>query len=383
MTFPRSHPRAVWARGLRLPLLGMLVAAALLLIGCRSRPTSAPPPPATPPAAPRIAVVDLDAVARAHPRWRELNALRQKIGQVESQMAAAPPPPEVSRLDIRKVLDAEAKRLRAEFEKELRLQQDDGRRRLDTFAAALRAEQTAKFDAQSKQLGQEAKAAVEARRAELEQQLRVAELQIMEEYKFPLLNLRLRAEVAGLSSEQEAREVLRQIQALQQEREERIKSKGEELGKAFDEFQKAKETEINARLRATKDELTKTAQEQLAARQRDLQAELAGSAAEREKTFRARLADRQRKLISAAESQLRGRQGVFLNDLSTRSRQLRAELVALQEQRARLEDSILAEVKIEVATIAQEQRLDVVLTGQVSNITGIDITSDVVQRLKR
>jgi Skp family chaperone for outer membrane proteins len=58
-------------------------------------------------------------------------------------------------------------------------------------------------------------------------------------------------------------------------------------------------------------------------------------------------------------------------------------MVSLQEQRARMEDSILAEVKIEVAAIAQDRKLDVVLTRLVANVAGIDITTDVIQKLKR
>ena len=58
-------------------------------------------------------------------------------------------------------------------------------------------------------------------------------------------------------------------------------------------------------------------------------------------------------------------------------------MVSLQEQRVRLEDGILAEVKIEIAAIAQDRKLDVVLTRFVTNVAGIDITSDVVQKLKR
>ena len=61
----------------------------------------------------------------------------------------------------------------------------------------------------------------------------------------------------------------------------------------------------------------------------------------------------------------------------------RREIRALQEQRVRLEDSILAEVKIEVATIAQQQQLDVVLTRHLANVAAIDLTPDVVEKLKR
>jgi len=47
-----------------------------------------------------------------------------------------------------------------------------------------------------------------------------------------------------------------------------------------------------------------------------------------------------------------------------------------------LTNSIVAEVKIEVATIAQEQQLDVVLTRHLANVTAIDLTSIVVRKLR-
>jgi len=92
---------------------------------------------------------------------------------------------------------------------------------------------------------------------------------------------------------------------------------------------------------------------------------------------------RRRDLIAAAEAQLRGQQDAYARELETRARRLRSELAALQAQRARLEDSILAEVKIEVATIAQAQRLDLVLTRYLVSPGGINITADVIRKLRR
>jgi len=48
-----------------------------------------------------------------------------------------------------------------------------------------------------------------------------------------------------------------------------------------------------------------------------------------------------------------------------------------------LTNSIVAEVKIEVATIAQAQQLDVVLTRVLGGTGGVDITEDVIRKLKR
>lgn len=374
-----------WRRG----LWAVVLAGVLVTAGCRARQAApSPPPPSpseatTPPAVTRIGVVDLEAVAHAHPRWRELDALNQKIRQVESEAAVVPQPPPVPGADLRPALDAEAARLKAEFDKEVQAMREDVRRQLEAYAQTLRKEQEAKFQALRDQLDTDGRQAVEAKRGELDKQVKAAELQIMDEYKYPLLNLRLRAEVAGLSSEQEAREVLRQIQALQQERQERIRAKAEEAAKAFEEFQKAKEDEVNAKLKAAQEDLSKAGQEQITARQNEMEAQLKQTVAAREREYRERLDTRRQELIRAAESQLRNRQGTFLRDVSARSRQLQAELSSLQEQRVRLEDSILAEVKIEVATIAQQEKLDVVLTRLVSNVSGINITSKVVQKLKR
>lgn len=366
-------------------ILVLVLAGALLAAGCRGRQAA----PAQSPAetressVTRVGVVDLNAVARAHPRWSELDTLSTKIRRVEVDVATTPLPPPPPAPDLRPALDAEAKRLRAEFEQELQAMRDVRRRQLESHAASLREEQQTKFATLRKQLEDEGRQALEAKRVELETSLRASELGIMEEYKYPLLNLRLRAEVAGLSSEQEGREVLAQIQALQQEREERLRVKNEEIGDVFEEFQKAKEAEINARLKAAQEVLTREAQEQLQARERQMESDLNAAAARRDRDFKTRLEARRRALIRAAERQLGGRQGTFLRDLASRTQQLRAQLAALQEQRARLEDSILAEVKIEVATIAQEERLDVVLTRLLGNVGGIDITAKVVEKLKR
>src|SRR5437867_310527 len=191
------------------------------------------------------------------------------------------------------------------------------------------------------------------------------------------------ADVAGLTSEEEAKQLQRQVQALQDEREQRIAAKADETQKAFVEFQKAKEDEINAKLKTAQGAVQAEAQRRLLVRQQELQEELRHTAAGLEETFRARLDRRRKELLAAAQGPVRGRQGAFAENLGERNRRLRAEMVSLQEQRVRLEDGILAEVKIEIAAIAQDRKLDVVLTRFVTNVAGIDITSDVVQKLKR
>ncbi len=382
MRFSLSGPSA--RRRILLAALGFLVLIAVAVAGgMQIRVRLAPPAAAAPEARPRIGVVDLDAVVRAHPRWREFDALNKRASRLEIQLLQVPIPPPPPRADLQRALNLEAGRLRAGFEKELEFLRQESHRRLEAFSATVREEQQAQFETGRNQLESEGRAALEAQQRTLQAQFKAAEQEIMTEYTYPLLNLRLRAEVAGLSSEQEGRAVLREIQALQQEREERIKTKGEEFDKQFQEFQKAKEAEVNTKIEALKESLNKEAQERLAAKQHELEAELNRMAAEKEQQFRMRLEQRQKELIAAAEAQLRTQQRAYLSGLDERARQVRAELRAVQEQRARLEVSVLAEVKITVATIAQAEKLDVVLTRYVANVAGVNITPAVVQRFKR
>lgn len=357
-------------------LAGMLALAAVLAAGCQRRQATPIPTPTT-----RVGVVDLQAVTRAHPRWSELDAVLRHLSDVQAQLAQAPPVPTVPEPDVQRALDAEAERLRGELEKELEFLKQDAQRRIEAFADELRTTQAAKLEETRRDLEAAGAQELAAKRDELRAQLRVAEGQIRDEYRYPLLNLRLRAEVAGLTSESEAQELQQQLQALTREREERIGAKVDEIQQTFMAYQTAKEAELNDRFKAAQAALQAEGQRQLTAREQQIQAELKRSAAEVEQTFRARLERRRKELLEAAQGP--GRQGTPGESLSARSARLRAELTALQEQRLRLEDAILAEVKIEVATIAQERRLDAVLTRFIANVSGTDITADVVQKLKR
>ncbi len=362
----------------------MVLGVVVILLAARGLVQLAQPPlvPAGAPQA-RVAVVDLDAVLRAHPRWGELDTLNRRLAKLQGQFARLPVPPPPPRADLQRAMKVEAARLRVAFEKEIGFFREEGRRRLAAFSATVREEHQTKFEATRKQLEVDGRAAIEAKRKELEGQLRTVEHEIMNEYTYPLLNLRLRAEVAGLSSDQEGRAVLREIQTLQEEREQRIRAKGEELNKVLLEFQKSREVEGNAQLDTLKASLDRDGQDRVLAKQQELEAEFKRVAVEKDTQFRQRLERRQKELLAAAEAQVRVQQRAYLSGVDDRTRRLRSELNAVQEERARLEASMVAEVKVTIAAIAQVQKLDVVLTRYITNLRGENITTAVVQRLKK
>lgn len=359
--------------------LGLIGLAALLAGGCRGRAQNS----SATAAETRVGVVDLQVVTRAHPRWQDLDVLLQQEKSVQAQLGIVPQPPSLPAPEIQRVLDEEAKRLRVELGKEVEFLRVEGQRQIEAFANELRHDAEARLAQLQHDLREQGEEELMAKRDALRAQLHEAEQNIRDEYRYPLLNLRLRAEVAGLSSEAEGKQLLQEMQALQEERDARIQEKMNELQSVFSELQKAKESEINGKLKAEQDALEAEGRQRLAVRQQAAQADFAHAAVDLEKTFQARLERRREEMILGGQAPLPRRQGTYTQSLIDRSRQLQSELVALREKRQRLEDSILAEVKIEVAAIAQTRRLDVVLTRYVSNATGVDITADVVAKLKQ
>ena len=147
------------------PAVGMLLLLVLVAGGCRGGgPLAATRPASTAaPAGSRIGVVDLDRVARTHPRWPELEALNKKLAEVEGQRAAPPqiPPDVQARLEAQ--LRAQGKKLEAQFRQEMQALQERQGARLARYVAELRAEQSGKLKRLRAQQDAELRAALETR----------------------------------------------------------------------------------------------------------------------------------------------------------------------------------------------------------------------------
>jgi len=360
----------------------LVLLAALAVSGCRSGRTAAPSP--TPTAAGlRIGVVDVDAVARAHPRWPELEALNKKAQEVQAALAAPPVVPPILQARINAQMTAQARKLEGEFQGEMQALRARTQQQLDRYAAQVRAEQQARVLQIRAEMDRELAQAVEARARALRADLRVYEAQVIEEYRFPIANLRLKADVVGVASEEELRSLTTELERLFRERDAKVRARAEVLDVALQDFRKAKEAEANARLARVQQEAEADIKRLLSAREREVRAEADRVARTREREFRRRLNAFRRQLLGIGEGQLASAQRKYVEGLRQRERQLQAELQALQEQRARLEDSVLADVKIEVAAIAAARGYDVVLTRYLSNLTGEDFTAEVLARMKR
>ena len=361
---------------------GIVLLMTLALGGCRGLSATQVSPKATPSTA-RIGVVDLVAVGKGHPRWPEVEALNKRLAEIEVQLAQPPPLPPMMQARIQTRLRAQARRLQARYQREsasLRQRQEE---RLARYVARVRAEQDATLLRLRAQLGADYQKAVEARVQAIRAELRQYEVQVLDAYRFPMANLRLKADVVGVATEEELRRITGELDRLLTERDAKIRARAEVLDVVLRDFQKAREVEATARLERAGQGAEAEIRRLTSAKERELVAETKRLARGKQRAFQARINAFRRGFLGIGEDLLDSAQRRYVHGLRQREQQLLAERQALQEQRQRLEDAILADVKIEVAAVAAARGLDVVLTRYLANPGGEDLTQEVIARMKR
>lgn len=369
---------------------GLLLLVVATLVGCRPSgggapaPTPRPAPAGSPrPAAYRVAVVDLGALLRAHRRWGELEALHRRIGALQVRLASPPPAPEPPKTEVGPDLQAEADRLQASLKAELEELRQQLQRRVEAYANDVKAEQEAKLADRQRELNVALSKTVEAKRDELQRELERFELATMAEYRIPLLNLRVKADVVGIANEEEVKRIQAESDRLHKERDEKVRVHAQALDRQMQEFVRTSTAEAEATFNAYVASLEDEARVKIEAKEREARAEFDSAVRQREETFRTAMESRRKLVMDTAQTQLRAAQEQYARQVEAEAARLRAELQALDGQRVRLEDSMLAEIKIEVATVAQERRIDVVVTQTIAHRGVIDITPAVIARLRR
>lgn len=361
-----------------------------IVAGCGRTPITRAPEGPTPspaaaprPAAYRVAIVDLPRLVRAHRRWPELQALLKKTEAVQVQLSSPPPPPDMPRTPGGTNLQAEADRLKRSLQAELTALEGQLQRRLEAYVNDLRAEQEARLADRQRELNAELQKVAETKRDELQRDLERFELATMAEYRIPLTNLRVKADVVGVTNEEEGKRLREEGDRIQKERDEKIRARAQTLEKQFNEFQDARTRDAEANFKALVTSLEEEARAKINAQQEQAQAEMQAAIRERESRLARAMEARRKIVVEGMDAQVRAAQERYARQVEAQGARLRTELQALGEQRLRLEDAILAEIKIEVATIAQGRQIDVVLTRGLSHPGVIDLTPDVIARLRR
>jgi len=381
-------------------------AAAAALAGCGGMqlPWGRPAAPPAAPAArlPRIVVVDLDRASRAHPRWAEVDALDKRIQDLVGQLSAvtasagvgAPPAVDLTP-ELRAAAHQESQQLAPEFRRRMDAEAQDaqaaGKRELDAYAAKVRADQQREFDAKRVQIEAAVQKNVQDKAAALQQDSAKFQQQTLEQYRLPLLNLRLKLDAAAPSDKKASEAVSQQLQALTKERDDKMAAHDKANQDALAAYQKEQQDSFTAQLRALGDQLGKQGQQlvdqkagEISARMHtDLSAKQAQLNAELTKRMQADMHARQQAIISGARSQMAVAQSQSLQTLQVRVTSLRAQLSEAQAERVRLLASIMADLRVETVALAQQKGWDVVLTRAIDAPDAPDVTGDLIDRIKK
>ena len=396
-------------------MIRVLGAAALVLFlaGCQMRgPAGRNPPPsssgesvqrgagAAAAASIRVAVVDLTRAAAAHPRWPELAALDQRIAGLQAELAA-PQAGQVAplQIDLAPQMKAEADRaveqlrpeFRTQFEQGASALQDAARRELAAFADKVRADQQSEFETRRKALEEQITKAIQEKQQEIAQDNSQFQQQALEQYRIPLLNLRLKQDTVQPADRQEADRLSAQIQALTKERDDKVAVHEKANLQTLQEFQKQQSDQYTAAIADLRRELTADGQRLIDAKAAEIDAglrqQIATKQAELNTAFNTRLQGelkaREQVLVAAAQQQAARAQQQAAEAARARAQTVEAQLRTAQEERARLLAAIMADLRVEATALAQAKGWDLILTQTVATVDATDATDDLIARLKR
>lgn len=389
----------------------LIAASALVALaaGCSGRgPASRPPAtapgtetsPPSAPRAPRVAVVDLARAMRVHPRWSEMAVLERQINALQARIVAAGGNrPANIRLDIPRVdltpeMRAAVERMRPELQQQADAAKAAARKDLEAFVAEVRAEQQKKMEAKKAELEAEVVKATQDKQQAVTKDNQQFQQQTLAEYRLQLLNLKLKIEDVQQSGKGEADKLQAQLTALTKERDDKVAAHEKANQQAVQDFQKEQVQAANARLKAYQEELAKEGQRRVDEHAAQLTAQVRAKLEATQAEFNRRLKEQQTAIVTSA----RDAQAREAERLKTRAQQqaqqqvqselakvraLQEELHAAQQGRARLYGAILAELRIEAATLAQEKGWDMVLTQTIAAPGAIDGTDELIARIRR
>jgi len=347
-----------------------------------------------------VAVVDLDRLMRAHPRWPDVEQLNRRIADLQAKLSLPPQlAVQVAKIDLTSQMKAQLQQMvaqmRPEFQKQFRQEaealQHQSEEELRAYQAKVAADKQAEFEAERARLEAEINKAVQDRQQATTREMEQFERQTLEQYRLPLLNLHLKLDAVQQTDKQEADRLNAELLAKTKERDDKIAAHDAESRKALAAFQQqqaeAYKTAVQdldkkisgegqALINQKAAELNARYQARLRALNEKLSADLSSQ-------LKADLARRQQLLVAQARQQVGQAQQQAITAAQDQRRELQAQLGDAQAQRARLMDTILAEARVDAATLAQEKGWDLILTRTLGTADTVDATDDLIARMKR
>jgi hypothetical protein len=289
---------------------------------------------------------------------------------------------------------AAVERMRPELQQQAEAVKAAARRQLDAFVAELRAEQQKKIEAKRVELEAELVKATQDKQQAIAKDNSQFQQQTLAEYRLQLLNLKLKIDDVQQSGKGETDKLQAQLTALTKERDDKIVAHEKANQQVLADFQKAQIEASNARLKAYQDELNKDGQRVVDERAAQLTAEVRAKLEAMQAAFNQRLREQETTIVSSARAaqtrevermKAQAEQQARLQAQAeiAKVKALQEELLAAQRGRATLYRAILADLRIEAATLAQEKGWDMVLTQAIALPGTIDGTDELIARIRR
>ncbi|HEV2359384.1 MAG TPA: hypothetical protein VGZ23_17480, partial [bacterium] len=265
------------------------------------------------------------------------------------------------------------------------------RRELDAYAAKVRSDQQVQFDAQQTQIQAAIQKAVLDKSQALQQDDAQFQQQTFEQYRLPLLNLHLKLDAVQPTDKKDADSVAQQIRAMTKERDDKIAAHDKANADALAAFQKQQQDAYTQQIKALQAQLSAQGQDlvnkkaaEISARlNTDLSAKRTRLTTELNTRMQADLRARQQALIAGARSQMVAAQTRAEGTLQVRVTSLQAQISEARAERVRLMATILADLRVESAALAQAKGWDLVLTRAVDAPDAPDATDDLIARIKK
>lgn len=316
----------------------------LFLAGCGQQAKTT----ASSPQEKKIGVLDLQQAVKAHPKWSQLEQLNAQIGILEKQGQALSSQPSGNEQQ-RQQLDDQKMQLQA--------QNQEWQREQEKLSQAL----AGKMKLKQADLEANFQREAEKIQAEKGQELAAYKKQLQALYGPSLVNLQLKLQFSSLSAEEREKKK-KELDALNDEQAQKLQAKEAEVAKQLEQEIKGLKGQLSQELNSYQKQEEDKLKKQLAATYQEMQSKQESADAAWQENI-----DIQKQQKETEQKNIQT---------------LQEKIVALTKEKSLLESEIKKDLQSIAAEVAQTQQLKAVVVNYRSNALAVDITLDVIARLK-
>lgn len=308
-----------------IPLLVLMVFVAAFTAGCFNK--SAKDTNATPAS---VGVIDMTKAVQAHPKFQQLNALKQQFNTLIAQ-AKAKQQSGTSLPSVKPLQDPAA--LNTVFEQEYK----------------------EKMSAKQSELHQRLAAKADQLRSQLGAEFKDYTGEIDKEYQPQIFSLQLKLKTLQLSKDEMAA-LQAELEKVQQIRNEKLAAKEKQLAEQMDKTMAPAQVAVEQELAAYSQQLNNQLAQKAAAKGAEIEARNSS------------LTDANSLANAAASNQIR---------------EIEQQAGMKKQEVSVLEQAIVEDVRDKAAKVAAERQLDTIITNIQMNVNAVDITEAVIAEFKK